>query len=167
MKNLGKVLQNEWLMISIQETVRIGTPRQGMNELCIKSWLPLANVGSSALHQPRGLYLKWVKLLLSVLKHEFLEVLVILRHGRHCGGIAALSSWQSTGSCSFWATHLSLALLLKLPWFCRQWYLQKTFTSIKITVKLLCISIKHGVSAGLCSPHCFVLDTLILCLRKG
>lgn len=49
-----------------------------------------------------------------------------------CGSVPTAEHWKSTGSCSFWVTCLSLALLLKLPWFCRQRYLQKTFTFIKI-----------------------------------
>lgn len=100
MKYLGKVLQKERLMISIQETLRVGTPRQGMNESCTKSWLPLANVGSSVLHRPRRLYLKRVKLLLSVLKHEFLEVLVISRHGSNsCWKPHAVCHWALGGLC--------------------------------------------------------------------
>lgn len=107
--------------------LRIGTPRQGMNELCTKSWLPLANVGSSVLHRPRRLYLKRVKLLLSVLKHEFLEVLVISRHGSNsCWKPRAVCHWALGGLCHSRVSNEVLkvpdlgdenttALLLKFP----------------------------------------------------
>lgn len=231
MKYLGKVLQKERLMISIQETLRVGTPRQGMNELCTKSWLPLANVGSSVLHRPRRLYLKRVKLLLSVLKHEFLEVLVISRHGSNsCWKPRAVCHWALGGLCHSRVSNEVLkvpdlgdenttALLLKFPheadfrwnvfytertevsewrvcwggpvWLCPHstaleaalfglpasaWHccwscpgsagsgtFRKLSHSLKFTVKLLRISIKHGVSAGLCGPRYFVLNPFISC----
>lgn len=76
------------------------------------------------------------------------------------------SSGQSTGSCFLGyppqpdaVSEAAVVLQAVVP--------SENFTFIKITVKLLCISVKHGVSAGLCKPHYVVLDPFISCWGKG